>query len=534
LIRKAIRAKVHGESEEAPDFFLFFGFLVLSAISGLLSIWMPVGTPALFVVIVISIISFFLNFKELKVLWKAAYRRFLILNKIELFLFLFLIIFILATVSSKITLGDTESYHAQSIQWIRKYAVVPGLGNIHGRLAFNPMFFVISGLFTFQIKDILIFPLNGICYLILITKLIFLYKQHSEFKITWKSFLYIILLLISLLFLLPDLNSPAPDVMCAILIMYVFTMVIELLLNATKVKNINIILLSFLVFSCISFKISSLFLVLILLLFLKSEFYKRMLIMSLTGIIIMSPFIIRNFYLSGYLIYPFPEIDLFQVDWKIPYTEVLSMKNEIASWAKISTLSTSEVINMKFSDWIVPWFKSMNFNNKALVAVNFLSIISLIIKLLRKDFVMAKIQLIILISLTFWLLSAPDTRFAFGFLFVGFSVTLAYLISLFAFSESPWAARYIPLLLLLSFVLVIGRRIKNPADAVLSPSRWFVSAPFGTVQTQEYYSGFYYRVPVPEGGCYNTDVPCVPYQLKDITLRGDDLQEGFKVISQQD
>ena len=46
------------------------------------------------------------------------------------------------------------------IQWIRKYAVVPELGNIHGRLALNSMFLVISGLFTFQKKDVLIFPLN--------------------------------------------------------------------------------------------------------------------------------------------------------------------------------------------------------------------------------------------------------------------------------------------------------------------------------------------------------------------------------------
>lgn len=55
--------------------------------------------------------------------------------------------------------------------------------------------------------------------------------------------------------------------------------------------------------------------------------------------------------------------------------------------------------------------------------------------------------------------------------------------------------------------------------------------PFGTVTTRVYDSGFIYRVPVPEGGCYNTEIPCVPYPLKNIVLRGDDFQEGFIVVS---
>src|SRR5665811_349171 len=111
----------------------------------------------------------------------------------------FLVVFVLTAVVQNITWLDTQSYHAQNIQWIRKYAVVPGLGNVHDRFAFNSMFFVISALFTFQIKDILIFPLNGICYIILIIRLFILYKKESDQGITWKAVFYILILLISLL-----------------------------------------------------------------------------------------------------------------------------------------------------------------------------------------------------------------------------------------------------------------------------------------------------------------------------------------------
>ena len=81
-----------------------------------------------------------------------------------------LFLFLLSAVVNKISVYDTGLYHAQYIKWIRNYPVVPGLGNLHGRFAFNSMFLVLSGLLTYKIKDILIFPLNGICYLVLAIK----------------------------------------------------------------------------------------------------------------------------------------------------------------------------------------------------------------------------------------------------------------------------------------------------------------------------------------------------------------------------
>lgn len=41
---------------------------------------------------------------------------------------------------------DTSLYHAQAIQWIEKYGVVCGLGNLHNRLAYNSAFMCIQAL----------------------------------------------------------------------------------------------------------------------------------------------------------------------------------------------------------------------------------------------------------------------------------------------------------------------------------------------------------------------------------------------------
>ena len=41
---------------------------------------------------------------------------------------------------------DTGFYHLSSIKWASLYPVVPGLGNVHGRLAFNSTFFLYAAM----------------------------------------------------------------------------------------------------------------------------------------------------------------------------------------------------------------------------------------------------------------------------------------------------------------------------------------------------------------------------------------------------
>ena len=45
---------------------------------------------------------------------------------------------------------DTDLYHAQAIQWIERYGVVPGLGNLHNRFAYNSAFLCLQALFSWR------------------------------------------------------------------------------------------------------------------------------------------------------------------------------------------------------------------------------------------------------------------------------------------------------------------------------------------------------------------------------------------------
>ena len=514
-----------------PDEYFLIGFLTLSLITGILSIFIPIGQKLLLITVVLTLILLVINFRVIRLIFTKTVKVISDLEKAELILLAFFILFVLMAVVQKITWFDTQAYHAQNIQWIQKYPVVPGLGNLHDRFAFNSMFFVISALFTFHVKDILIFPLNGICFVVLIARLFVLYKNESDQGITWKAVFYILLLLISLLIMIPVINTPSPDIICATLTIYVFILIFEKAENKVIQNYSQFILLSLLIFSCVSYKLSSLFLAAALLFFLRKDFIKRSLILLVSFILIISPFVIRNYYLSGYLIYPFPAIDIFNVDWKVPIANVIEIKSVIEAWARIRVIPYPEVLAMKFPEWVLPWFKQMNFFNKLLVVVNLFSVFTLIIMLFRKDYFLAKVQLIILINLVFWFIEAPDPRFSYGCIFIGFSLTFSYLIKLAGSVAFFSEMKYLRFVLACFLIIIISRRIMVPVGTLREPSLWILPSSFPTVQTNNYFTNFHYRIPVDNGECYYTEIPCVTYPLNNVYLRGNELSEGFRVLN---
>lgn len=523
---------VRGNDENLkPDEYFFIGFLSLSLITGILSIFIPVGEKLLFITVIIALILLVINFSGIRIIFRRFLSAVSGLKKAELLLLAFFIAFVLMAVVQKITWLDTQAYHAQNIQWIQKYPVVPGLGNLHDRFAFNSMFFVISALFTFHVRDILIFPLNGICYAILIARLFALYKNESDNGITWKAIFYILLILISLLIMIPNINTPSPDIICATLTIYVFILIFEDQEYKLQLNYPKFILLNLFIFSCVAYKLSSLFLAVALLFFIRKDFIKRILIILLSFILIITPFIIRNYYLSGYLIYPFPAIDFFNVDWKIPVANVIETKSVIEAWARIRVMPYPEVLAMKLPEWVFPWFKQMNFFSRLIVTVNIFSVFTLIIMLIKKDYFLAKVQLIIQINLIFWFIKAPDPRFSYGFIFIGFSLTISYLIKILGSVAFFREMKYLRIVLACFLVIIISRRIMVPVGTLKDPSLWIHPYSFPTVETKDYFTNFHYRIPDNNEECFNTDLPCVTYQLNNVYLRGKDLNEGFRVVN---
>jgi len=141
--------------------------------------------------------------------------------------------------------------------------------------------------------------------------------------------------------------------------------------------------------------------------------------------------------------------------------------------------------------------------------------------------------MIILINLVFWFINAPDTRFAYGFIFTGFALTLACIAKIIEYSKMNIVLKPVKLYLVILLLIIVGRRISFPADTLKDPSAWVLPVKFGPVETKEYNtSGFVYRVPVAASECYYTEIPCTAYPKNNLVLRGKSLKEGFKLVTE--
>ena len=127
---------------------------------------------------------------------------------------------------------------------------------------------------------------------------------------------------------------------------------------------------------------------------------------------------------------------------------------------------------------------------------------------------------------------APDTRFAYGFLFIGFSITVASLIKMIEYSDYSGILKYLKIGIACFFFVVFGRRISIPLEVKNNPFLCIVPAPFETVETKAMKSDFDYRIPLSEDRCFYSEIPCVPFPLTNVRLRGHDLKDGFKVIKE--
>ena len=90
---------------------------------------------------------------------------------------------------------------------------------------------------------------------------------------------------------------------------------------------------------------------------LKEKRYGQIGMYLCMGILAVFPYLARNVILSGWLVYPFPAIDLFSFDWKIPVGEAEYDAEEIKVYAKGMT----DVLlkDTPMSQWLPNWFAGL-------------------------------------------------------------------------------------------------------------------------------------------------------------------------------
>ncbi|SDZ92653.1 hypothetical protein SAMN02745687_01114 [Lachnospiraceae bacterium NK3A20] len=262
---------------------------------------------------------------------------------------------------------DSDLYHAQAIRWIEEYGVVPGLANLHNRLGYNSAAFPLTALFSFRFVSSWLAPLGeksahvvqGYLYLMLwleCLKIFRIFQQKSGGVLPRLSLAdFVRLAGIYYLFSSADeIVSPASDYFLVLVTFWILIRFLE------TDDWFTLALLAVAVVWTITIKLSGAMLLLlavlpVIRLFRKRQ-WKSILLFTVTSVLVALPFFIRNVILTGYLVYPFPAINLFNLPWKVPDAAALADSREIMVWGRGYRDVTRYAL--PFSAWTGDWFRS--------------------------------------------------------------------------------------------------------------------------------------------------------------------------------
>lgn len=439
---------------------------------------------------------------------------------------------------------DSGLYHLQAIKWLEQYPVVPGLGNLHGRLAFNSLWFLPSAFFSPAYAGLAPVSIpNSFCYLL--TMAFFLsgfIKTTGTRSIPGTLARLLLFGLIGLGIAgnsYSQLSSPGTDLLALLLIPLILVLALDTVEDWERgLSNLTTWVILVLSIFLVLGKLSTLPILFVPFYFLLRAYQPGFarLFLLVSGLTFWSlPYFVRNIILSGYLVYPFPGLDLFNFDWKIPLAEVISEKNWIESWARIPARDQAEVLSLPFGEWAQVWFTNQSVLNKflliSLVALTVFHLARLLFSYSRKTTVLNSyrpfwyLYLVMYLSVIYWFQTAPDFRFGYGFL-----ISLLILLILPVAKINPAFLSKIRLKPAFLLGLVTWQVLFLALTLVLRPLQDVLTVPYGP-EVVALKSSVVREITVyfPATGdqCWNSAIPCTPYYRAGLGLRDGTLSSGF-------
>lgn len=338
---------------------------------------------------------------------------------------------------------DTYLYHAQAIRWIEEYGVVPGLGNLHNRFAYNSASMPLHALFSFSwLFEQPLHSVNGFlcCFFVsfaLISNKLFT-KHESRLSDILKCVIVVYVYMNR-----KEISSVGSDIPAMLLAIYVICKWSECSETREDIQSYGAVCL-FTAWA-VSLKLSVVTCMLLVLypavILIREKKWKTILVDLVSGMIILVPWLIRNVIISGYILYPYAGIDLFDCDWKMPPELLDYDRKEIIVWGR----GVNDVARFDESimQWFSTWYSTQTLSGKIFIITGFFATLALIIlflvKLMRQPsdrydiksfFADASAWLLIftiIICEVFWLFSAPLLRYGMIYLLMPTAV-LVYIV----------------------------------------------------------------------------------------------------------
>ena len=449
---------------------------------------------------------------------------------------------------------DTGLYHAQSIRWIEEYGAVRGLGNLHCRLAYNSSSFALSALYSMAFLGGPSFHCAaGWLSFLLAVVCLSIGKSLRAGRIRTSDFARV-MCVYYLVNIFDEMISPASDYFMVLVAFYIVITWLDLSERGEK-TILPYALLCVLGVFLMTVKLSA---ALILLLTVypacrltgEKRWGETGAYLGL-GILTALPFFIRNVVISGWLVYPFTQIDLFDVVWKIPRGLADYDAREIQVWGRGYTDVAQ--FDMPVREWLPGWFGTLAGSDKVFVLAAVAAVAVLLAEAayliwrkhkeyrasltdsVARERVMSPAlflaQATVAASFLFWLCTSPLIRYGCVWVYLTAAVVFGGLYeAVMRFADGGWrmaSGRTVSALIVLLLIYKGAALARETAGSYVN-DYWLVQKDYDNYETRPYeIAGVTFYCPIAGDQVGYSSFPSSPSEAG-IGFLGEGISDGFR------
>lgn len=442
---------------------------------------------------------------------------------------------------------DSGLYHLQAIRWTVSYPLVPGLGNLHGRLAFNNSYFLYPALLAAG-------PWAGrVSHFAnsLLVAVFLLYALWCAFQVPRTPYPRQLSYLYTAFFLAPvldkvyryNLASPSPDLALFLLGAVLSGLLVDLVLTppaSPATASPAAAAAVFLAAAGVTLKSAFLPLGLglgggALYLWVRrappAAGRRPLLWAAGCLLLVVLPWLGRGVVLSGYPLYP-AAVGAFPVQWRLPAAQARQEADWIRGYARDPQQDYRQVLdNWR---WLGPWLQraAVSYDVAAPLALLTLTGVAAALYARRRRAAGVRPPAAVLLltppllSILAWFLAAPDPRLV-GAAFWMVAAAAAVLV-LRRFSPLPVPPRALLVVGALYAGVALAPLLPHLSLVAPGPDYGFHPTPVAFLDTRLTASGLALHVPRDRGLCWDAGLPCTPFPNPGLRWRRPgDLGGGF-------
>ena len=319
---------------------------------------------------------------------------------------------------------DTKLYHAQSIRWIEEYGIVPGQGVVNSRFSYNSSVFSLAALYSLKfVFGQSMHAMSGWFAFLLSVTTLDIIKGVKKLRL---SDFANVAAIYYLTLITDEVLAPSSDYATMCVLFFLLIKWLRLLEQPKEEQQTAPYgLLCVLGVYALTLKLTA-GLILMLLIkpayrLLKEKQWKQILGYLFLGILTAAPWLIRGVLISGWLLYPFPALDLFDLPWKQKTEWVKTDAGAIKTWGR--GVNNSALAAQPIWEWYSTWFKTLSLMEKGIALVDIAALVSFVgaaiavfLRKSRENLDRLLVCATVACSYLYWQTSAPLPRYGYTYM----------------------------------------------------------------------------------------------------------------------